>query len=48
VENDRVVGTYRIVEIWIDREGEAVLRVKEEGSNGFKQEFEIYSDGKVG
>ena len=48
VENDRVIGTYRIVEIWIDREGEAVLRVKEECSGGFKQEFEIYSDGKVG
>lgn len=48
VENDKVVGNYRIVEIWIDREGEAVLRVKGEDGNGFKKEFEIYSDGKVG
>lgn len=48
VENNMVVGQYRIVEVWIDREGEAVLRVKSETPDGFKMEYEIYSDGKVG
>jgi len=48
VENDRVIGTDKIVEAWIDRDGEAILRVKSEQPNGFKQEFEIYSDGRVG
>jgi hypothetical protein len=43
VDGNRVVGDYKITEIWIDREGEAVLRVK-----GENREFEIYSDGKIG
>lgn len=49
VEDNRVVGMHKITEAWITKEGEAVLRVRNDdpGYVGHKQEYEIYSDGKL-
>lgn len=47
-EGNTVVGQYRIIEAWIDREGEAVIRVKSDASPDLNLEYDIYSDGRVG
>lgn len=45
MDDDKVIGKYKIVETWIDKEGEAVIRVRsDDGSN---TEYEIYSDHYV-
>ncbi len=47
MEDGRIIGQYKIIEAWIDKEGEAVIRVKSNDHEcSTKLEHEIYSDNK--